>query len=52
MMMCECRSITYNKCTVWRRMLIQGRKAQRVHRTTLYLLLNFAVNLKLFYESE
>lgn len=50
-MTCQCRFANYNKCPVWRGRLMAG-EAVRVggeghYGKSLYILLNFAVNLKL-----
>lgn len=52
MMMCQRRFINGNKCTTLVRDVDNGEAmyvfGQRVHGKSLYLPLNFAVNLKLF----
>ena len=49
--MCQCRFVDCNKCTLWWRMLRMGKAmhvlGQGVYGKFLYFLLNFAVNLKL-----
>lgn len=47
MMMCPWRFIVWNKCTIWWGMVVVGElSGGRVYGKPLYLLFNFAMNLK------
>lgn len=50
-MMCQCKSINFNKGAFWQQMLIMREAVhvweQKIYGKSLYLMFNFTVNLKL-----